>query len=49
MRLLREMKTIEGQIVQAGRNNLVFLKQMATLEAVTIDNNMANQLKDTVS
>lgn len=48
LRLLREIKTIEKQIAQAGRNNLLFLKQMGTLEAVTIDNTMADELKKTV-
>jgi hypothetical protein len=46
---LREYKTLEKQIQQASTQNILLLKQKATLESVSIDNSMADQLKKTVS
>ena len=46
---MREYKTIEKHIKQASNQNILLLRQKATLESVSIDNNMADQLKKTVS
>lgn len=44
---VREYKTMEKQMQQASTQNILLLKQKATLESVSIDNNMADQLKKT--